>query len=75
MLLRLATPRFVLKSIDDSVASSVPSAYTHTRRACSISVTAEELLVSPLPNWLIVAGYMGGGILRGVLVGSVVTIV
>jgi ABC-2 type transport system permease protein len=35
----------------------------------------EELLVSPLPNWLIVAGYMSGGILRGVLVGSVVTIV
>jgi len=35
----------------------------------------EELLVSPLPNWLIVAGYMGGGILRGVLVGSVVTLV
>jgi ABC-2 type transport system permease protein len=35
----------------------------------------EELLVAPLPNWLIVAGYMGGGILRGVLVGSVVTIV
>ena len=35
----------------------------------------EELLVSPLPNWLIVAGYTGGGILRGVLVGSVVTIV
>ena len=35
----------------------------------------EELLVSPLPNWLIVAGYTGGGILRGVLVGSVVTVV
>jgi ABC-2 type transport system permease protein len=35
----------------------------------------EELLVSPLPNWLIVAGYVGGGILRGVLVGSVVMIV
>jgi ABC-2 type transport system permease protein len=35
----------------------------------------EELLVSPLPNWLIVAGYMSGGILRGVLVGAVVTIV
>ena len=35
----------------------------------------EELLVSPLPNWLIVAGYVGGGMLRGVLVGSVVTIV
>src|ERR1700736_5063776 len=35
----------------------------------------EELLVSPLPNWLIVAGYTGGGMLRGVLVGAVVTIV
>src|ERR1700721_2513332 len=35
----------------------------------------EELLVSPLPNWLIVTGYMGGGILRGVLVGSGVSIV
>jgi len=33
------------------------------------------IAVSPLPNWLIVAGYMCGGILRGVLVGSVVTIV
>jgi ABC-2 type transport system permease protein len=33
------------------------------------------LLVSPLPNWLIVLGYVGGGILRGALVGSVVTIV
>jgi ABC-2 type transport system permease protein len=35
----------------------------------------EEMLVSPLPNWLIVAGYVGGGILRGVLVGAVVTVV
>jgi ABC-2 type transport system permease protein len=35
----------------------------------------EELLVAPLPNWLIVTGYMGGGMLRGVLVGAVVTLV
>lgn len=35
----------------------------------------EELLVSPLPNWLILAGYIAGGVLRGLLVGSVVTIV
>jgi len=35
----------------------------------------EELLVSPLPNWLIVLGYVGGGIVRGLLVGSVVTAV
>ena len=35
----------------------------------------EEMLVSPLPNWLIVCGYVVGGILRGVIVGAVVTIV
>jgi ABC-2 type transport system permease protein len=35
----------------------------------------EELLVSPLPNWLIVAGYIAGGVLRGLLVGLVVTAV
>lgn len=35
----------------------------------------EELLVSPLPNWVIVLGYVCGGLLRGVMVGLVVTIV
>ena len=35
----------------------------------------EELLVSPLPNWVIVLGYVGGGILRGLIVGAVVTAV
>ena len=35
----------------------------------------EELLVSPLPNWLILSGYVAGGMLRGLLVGSVVTVV
>ncbi len=35
----------------------------------------EEMLVSPLPNWVIVAGYVGGGVLRGLFVGAVVTAV
>ncbi len=35
----------------------------------------EELLVSPLPNWLIVLGYVVGGVLRGLLVGVVVTVI
>ncbi len=33
----------------------------------------EELLVAPLPNWLIVLGYVAGGVMRGLLVGAVVT--
>jgi len=35
----------------------------------------EELLVSPLPNWVIVAGYATGGLVRGTLVGATVTAV
>lgn len=32
----------------------------------------EELLVSPMPNWVILGGYVAGAVLRGVLVGAVV---
>ena len=35
----------------------------------------EELLVSPLPNWVIVGGYAVGGVVRGLLVGAAVTVV
>ncbi|MBV8496093.1 MAG: ABC transporter permease [Gammaproteobacteria bacterium] len=35
----------------------------------------EEMLVSPLPNWVIVAGYATGGLVRGTLVGVAVTVV
>src|SRR5246127_2842675 len=35
----------------------------------------EEMLVSPLPNWVIVGGYAAGGMVRGVLVGAAVTMV
>src|SRR6202040_3890926 len=35
----------------------------------------EELLVSPLPTSIIVAGYTAGGLIRGLLVGAVVTLV
>jgi ABC-2 type transport system permease protein len=35
----------------------------------------EELLISPLPNWIILAGYVTGALTRGLLVGGVVMIV
>jgi ABC-2 type transport system permease protein len=34
-----------------------------------------EMLVSPTPNWIILAGFIGGGIVRGMAVGIAVTIV
>ncbi len=35
----------------------------------------EELLVSPAPNWVILAGYVAGGVVRGLTVGAVVMLV
>lgn len=35
----------------------------------------EEISVSPLPDWIVVLGYVGGGVLRGLLVGFAVTVV
>ena len=32
----------------------------------------EELLISPLPNWVILCGYVAGALLRGLMVGAVV---
>jgi len=35
----------------------------------------EELLVSPMPNWVILWGYVSGAVLRGLLVGIIVLII
>ncbi len=35
----------------------------------------EELLISPLPNWVILAGYVTGALARGLMVGAVVLVV
>lgn len=35
----------------------------------------EELLIAPVPEWIILAGYVGGGVARGLVVGVAVTLV
>ena len=35
----------------------------------------EEMLVSPMPNWVILGGYVAGAVLRGVLVGIIVLVI
>lgn len=37
--------------------------------------TIDELLVSPMPDWVVIAGFLSGGIVRGALTGVLVTIV
>jgi ABC-2 type transport system permease protein len=35
----------------------------------------DELLVSPMPPWLMIGGFISGGVIRGVLVGAIVLLV
>ncbi len=37
--------------------------------------TLDEILVSPMPNWVVILGFVSGGVLRGLLVGALVLIV
>ncbi len=62
-------PGVILMSVISHSYSNVVSSFYSTKFQRHI----EELLVSPVSNWVILAGYIGGGIARGVLVGCVVT--
>jgi ABC-2 type transport system permease protein len=64
-------PGLIMMSVITNSYGNVVSSFFGARFGKHI----EELLVSPLPNWLIVAGYVMGGLLRGLLVGLVVTVV
>lgn len=35
----------------------------------------DEILVSPTPPWVMIAGFVGGGLVRGILVGTIVLLV
>lgn len=62
-------PGVILMSVISHSYANVVSSFYSTKFQRHI----EELLVAPVPNWIILAGYIGGGVTRGMLVGCVVT--
>ncbi len=64
-------PGVILMSVISHAYSNVVSSFYSTKFQHHI----EELLVAPVPNWVILTGYVCGGIARGVMVGLVVTAV
>lgn len=58
--------------------SVITSAYTNTVSTFYFAKwtrTIDELLVSPMPSWTIIAGFVSGGLLRALMVGALVTVV
>lgn len=64
-------PGIILMSVISHSYSNVVSSFYSTKFQRNI----EELLVAPVPNWVILAGYATGGICRGLLVGIVVALI
>ncbi len=56
--------------ITNSYANAVSSFYQ-----AKFQRNVEEMLIAPIPHWVILAGYVCGGVARGVVVGVLVTIV
>lgn len=64
-------PGLIMMSVITNSYSNVASSFYSAKFQRNI----EELLVAPVPNYIIVLGYIGGGMLRGLLVGFIVTCV
>lgn len=64
-------PGIILMSVISQSYANVVSSFYSTKFQRNI----EELLVAPVPNWVILAGYVSGGVIRGLLVGMVVTLI
>lgn len=69
--IQFIVPGLVMMSIMTSAYANSASSFFLTKFNKSI----EELLVSPMPNILILLGFMMGGTLRGILVGLTVLII
>jgi ABC-2 type transport system permease protein len=64
-------PGLILMAVITNAYANVVSSFFSAKFHHSV----EEMLVSPLPNYIILLGFVSGGLARGIIVGSVVTLV
>ncbi|WP_094752456.1 ABC transporter permease [Psychromonas sp. CD1] len=64
-------PGLIMMSVITNSYSNVASSFFSAKFQNNI----EELLVAPVPNYIIIFGYVGGGMTRGLMVGFLVTCV
>lgn len=64
-------PGLIMMSVITNSYSNVVSSFYGAKFQRHV----EEMLVSPMPNYLILLGFVAGGVARGILVGLVVTLI
>lgn len=68
--IQFVAPGLIMMSVITNSYSNVVSSFFGSKFQSNI----EELLVSPTPNWIILVGYVVGGMARGLGVGLIVTL-
>lgn len=63
-------PGLIMMSVITSSYGNVSSSFFGNKFQRSI----EEILVAPVPNYVILAGFVAGGVTRGIMVGIIVTL-
>jgi len=63
-------PGLIMMSVITNSYANVVSSFFGMKFQHSI----EEILVSPVPNWVVLVGYVAGGVARGLMVGFIVTL-
>jgi ABC-2 type transport system permease protein len=69
--MQFIVPGLVMLSIIQNAYGNISSSFFGAKFGRHV----EELLVSPMPNWVILGGYVAGGVLRGLMVGTIVLII
>ncbi|MBD3653243.1 ABC transporter permease [Kangiella sp.] len=64
-------PGLIMMSVITNSYGNVVSSFFSAKYQRSV----EEMMVSPVSNWVILFGFVGGGVLRGLLTGLIVTII
>jgi len=64
-------PGLIMMSVITNSYANVSSSFFSAKFQRNI----EELLVAPVPTWVIIFGYVGGGVARAILIGIIVTAV
>nr|WP_113865875.1 ABC transporter permease [Brenneria salicis]NMN90793.1 ABC-2 type transport system permease protein [Brenneria salicis ATCC 15712 = DSM 30166]RBP63514.1 ABC-2 type transport system permease protein [Brenneria salicis ATCC 15712 = DSM 30166]RLM30941.1 ABC transporter permease [Brenneria salicis ATCC 15712 = DSM 30166] len=69
--MQFIVPGLIMMSVITNSYANVASSFFSAKFQRNI----EELLVAPVPTHVVIAGYVGGGVARGVCVGMLVTVV
>ena len=67
--MEFVVPGLIMMSVITNSYSNVVSSFFSTKYQRSV----EEILVSPVPNYIILLGFSLGGVARGLMVGTIVT--